>query len=209
MSEIKDEQYPIFAYGILRKESWLRWAIEEFELEGILIKPAKILGYVPYHSNGINMIFPVTNKQREKYKVYSEKWNKPNPIFLIVGSIIYFYGKVENIKKLLKYIELMESAYKKTIVTTTDGFECYVYYMDNKYKEHKIINLHGIGLVIYPDTILDTIYLAKNKKYDINQAQATGNEDKYVYDYEMGRIPKDEYEKEMKRLGKKRIDYVG
>ena len=174
-----DVTLPIFTYGILRKQSMLEFFMREYGLSSVFIEPAVIEGYVPYHSGGVNFIFPATNKQKDKYK-HDNKYKKDEPYFPVHGSLVYLYGDVKRLKELHSIIDFIESNYTKKRVVTTKGINAYVYVMDNSLK--KTISFHNIGLVIYPDSILKSITLTPESLDTVDCAKCgTRTEKTYLY----------------------------
>jgi gamma-glutamylcyclotransferase (GGCT)/AIG2-like uncharacterized protein YtfP len=200
---MSETHIPIFAYGILRKKSWLQAALQEFDVKGVQVSPAKIKGFIPYHSGAINIVFPVTDKQKQKY---------PNADFTVHGSLLYFYGDVNNIMALLKYIDDIEMGYYKELVTTTDETQAYVYLMSPKMRRFDLVKIYGLGLVVYPDSVLDRQYVTKNESYSNDDSkdtedfhpddnQETINEG-FAWTYEHGRMP-------ISQISDKYRDYIG
>lgn len=157
MSEF-DVSIPIATYGILRKASMARQLVEEFKLDAVEFIPDKIKGYVPYHSGGINFMFRVNQRLKDKF---------PDADFIVPITLLHFKGTNTNLNSLYEYLDALESGYERIELLTEKGTAAYLYVSRWEMKTlTKYVNVYGRGLVVYPDTILDHRYfVAKNPDY--------------------------------------------
>lgn len=162
---------PIFAYGILRKRSFIQQLRQIFDVDEIECVPAVTTGWIPYHSNGINLVIPVPEKTKEK---------KKDATFPLKGTLLYFKADEDTLDAIYSYIDGLESGYHRTRITTATGAEAWLYFVDNDFFTY--INTFGRGLVIYPDSILDKC------KYTGKFATPTTNGNLVTYNHRLDYI---------------------
>lgn len=178
--------YDILSYGILRKRSVLQDLLQRFNLEGVQVTPAFVEGYTCYYSNGINMAFAVSEKQRKKH---------PKAPFVLHVSVLTFFGKPESMIALYRHLDVMERGYYREVVKTTDGKEGWLYLMNPLMKR---IGVENMGCVIYPDSILKSEYVKREE----NALIELDDEEGYIYDYDTGK-------RSLKDLHHALTDYIG
>lgn len=137
----------IFSYGILRKRSFIQHLRENYNIKRIECIPDSIKGYVPYHSNGVNFIVPVTDKVKAKNK---------DADFVVKGTLLSIDAEQSVLDEIEVLIDNIESGYEKILENTENGVEAVIVYIASPSILQRL-DVYGRELVLYPDSILYSV----------------------------------------------------